>query len=188
MRWLVFLIAALLATALDLGLSGAMTLRTMGFLTPSFAAILVAYIALLGRADHVLWGAWVVGMLADLSPGSAEGPQQVFIIGPHALGYVLAAWILLTVRSMVFRQRIMTLCVCTVICGSCAGIATVVVGLVRYWLPFTGGAVVPFGLGDLGHEIGDAIYSGLLAIPVGWLLFQTMPLWRFDYGVGRRTA
>ena len=63
-----------------------------------------------------------------------------------------------------------------------------VVGLVRYWLPFTGGAVVPFGLGDLGHGIGDAIYSGLLAIPMGWLLFQTMQLWRFDYGVGRRSA
>jgi hypothetical protein len=188
MRWTIFLVAALLATALDLGLAGAMTLRTLGFLTPSFAAILVAYIALLGRFDHVLWGAWFVGILADLSPGSTEGQELVFIVGPHALGYVFGAWILLTIRSMVFRQRVLTLGTCTVVCGFSAGLGTVVVGLVRYWLPFTGGAVVPFGLGELGHAFGDALYSGILAIPVGWLLFQTMPLWRFDYGVGRRSA
>ncbi|MEE3001518.1 MAG: hypothetical protein VX908_02355 [Planctomycetota bacterium] len=188
MRWLVFMIAALLATALDLGLASAMTLRTLDFLTPSFAAVLVAYTALHGRADHVLWGAWVIGVLADLSPGSAEGAEAIYIIGPHALGYVFGASVILTIRSMVFRHRVLTLSACTFACVLSTGLATVLTGIIRFWLPFTGGAVVPFGLGELGHSFGDALYSGLLAIPAGWVLFQTMPLWRFDYGVGRRTA
>lgn len=188
MRWLVFIIAAAIAVALDMGMASAMTLRSLGFVTPSFAGCLVAYMALFGRTDHVLWGAWFLGVLTDLSPGSTEGQELVFIIGPHALGYVLGAWIILNIRSMVFRHRIFTLCVCTMICVLSAGFLVVVIGIVRFWLPFTGGAVVPFGLKELVQFVGDAIYSGLLAVPFGWLLFQVMPLWRFDYGVGRRTA
>ena len=88
MRWIVFIVAACLAVALDMGLSGAMTLRTIGFITPSFAGCLVAWIALFGRPDCVLWGAWVLGLLCDLTPGSMEGQGLVFIIGPHALGTV----------------------------------------------------------------------------------------------------
>ena len=106
MRWIVFIVASCLAVALDMGLSGAMTLRTLGFITPSFAGCLVAWIALFGRADCVLWGAWILGVLTDLTPGSMEGSQLVFIVGPHALGFPLGAWLVLTIRSMVFRQRV----------------------------------------------------------------------------------
>ncbi len=188
MRWFVFIVAACLAVALDMGLSGAMTLRTIGFITPSFAGCLVAWIALFGRPDCVLWGAWVLGLLCDLTPGSMEGQGLVFIIGPHALGFPLGAWVVLTIRPMVFRDRILTLAVCTMLCVLAAGFVMTVIGLVRYWLPFAGGEVVPFGFGELLRVAGDAVFSGVLAIPVGWLLFQLMPLWRFDYGVGRRAG
>lgn len=186
MRWIVFIVASCLAVALDMGLSGAMTLRTLGFITPSFAGCLVAWIALFGRADCVLWGAWILGVLTDLTPGSMEGSQLVFIVGPHALGFPLGAWLVLTIRSMVFRQRVLTVSLCTMLCVLCSGFVMTAIGLVRYWLPFAGGEVVPFGLGELFTTLGDSIFSGVLAIPVGWLLFQLMPLWRFDYGVGRR--
>jgi cell shape-determining protein MreD len=188
MRWMVFIVAACLAVALDMGLSGAMTLRTLGFITPSFAGCLVAFIALFGRTDCVLWGAWILGLITDLTPGSMEGSQLVFIIGPHALGFTLGAWIILTIRSMVFKNRILTVAVCTMLCVLSSGFVMTIIGLVRYWLPFTGGEVVPFGLGELARVTGDAILSGVLAIPVGWVLFQLMPLWRFDYGVGRRST
>ena len=75
-----------------------------------------------------------------------EGRDLVFIVGPHALGYVFAgAWVVLTIRPMVFRQPILTLAVCTMVCVLAAGFVATCIGLVRYWLPFAGGEVVPFG-------------------------------------------
>lgn len=188
MRWLVFVIAAFLAIALDSGFSSIFTLRGAWFLTPSFAACLLAFVALLGPPVVVIWAAWLLGLLADLSPGLGEAGGSLHVIGPHALGYPLGAWLVLNFRGWMFRRRITTIALLTFVCVLASGIVQIIIGILRFWMPWAGGELVPFGLGEILHECGNAAYSMILAIPVGWLLLQTIPLWRFDYGTSRRSG
>ncbi|MCH2152134.1 MAG: hypothetical protein MK089_02215, partial [Phycisphaerales bacterium] len=110
------------------------------------------------------------------------------VIGPHALGYVLGAWIVLSFRTYMFRRRVLTVALMTAVVVLAAGVTQIAIGILRFWLPWAGGELVPFGAGELLHEFGNAAYSMLLAIPVGWLLLQTIPIWRFDYGTSRRSG
>ncbi|MDG2424837.1 MAG: rod shape-determining protein MreD [Phycisphaerales bacterium] len=188
MRWLVFIIAALIAVGLDSGFSGIFTLRGAGFLTPSFAACLLAFVALLAPPVSVIWAAWFLGLLADLSPGLGEAGGGIQLIGPHALGYPLGAWVVLNFRTWMFRRRVLTISLLTFLCVLVAGLVQTAIGILRFWLPWAGGELVPFGAGEMLHETGNAAYSALLAIPLGWILIQTLPLWRFDYGTSRRSG
>ena len=180
------MIAAILAVALDSGFSGIFTLRGAGFLTPSFAACLLAFVALLGPPVVVIWAAWFLGLLVDLSPGLGEAGGGIQVIGPHALGYPIGAWVVLNFRTWMFRRRVVTISLLTFLCVLVAGLVQTIIGILRFWLPWAGGELVPFGAYEMMHEAGNAAYSALLAIPVGWILLQTFPLWRFDYGTSRR--
>ena len=186
MRWLVFVIAAFMAVAAGFRFQQYLHPSGAWFLTPSFAACLLAFVALLGPPVVVVWAAWILGMLADLSPGLGESGGGLHVIGPHALGYPLGAWLVLNFRTWMFRRRVTTVAMLTFVCVLAAGVVQIVIGILRYWLPWAGGELVPFGLGEILHECGNAGYSAILAIPVGWLLLQTLPLWRFDYGTSRR--
>ncbi|MCH2133048.1 MAG: rod shape-determining protein MreD [Phycisphaerales bacterium] len=188
MRWLVFIVSAIVAVALDTGFSTVFTLRGAWFLTPSFTACLVAFTALMAPPVAAIWAAWLVGMLVDLSPGVGEAAGSLHVIGPHALGYALGAWIVLNLRIYMFRRRVLTVALLTFLCVLAAGLVQVAIGILRFWMPWAGGELVPFGAGEMLHEAGNAAYSALLAIPVGWVLLQTVPLWRFDYGTSRRSG
>lgn len=188
MRWFVFIIAAILAVALDSGFSSVFTLRGGWFLTPSFAACLLAFVALLAPPVVVIWAAWFLGLITDLSPGLGEAGGSLHVIGPHALGYPLGAWLILNMRTWMFRRRVVTISLLTFLCVLAAGLVQITIGILRFWLPWAGGELVPFGAGEMLHEVGNAAYSALLAIPVGWVLLQTLPLWRFDYGTSRRSG
>ena len=188
MRWLVFVIGAVIVVGLDSGFSSIFTLRGAGFLTPSFAACLLAFVALMAPPITVIWAAWLLGLMVDLSPGLGEAGGSLHVIGPHALGFPLGAWIVLNFRLWMFRRRVLTIAMLTFLCVLVAGLVQTAVGILRFWLPWAGGELVPFGMGEIVHEAGNAAYSALLAIPVGWLLLQTLPLWRFDYGTSRRSG
>ncbi|MCH2153765.1 MAG: hypothetical protein MK089_10540, partial [Phycisphaerales bacterium] len=67
MRLMVFIIAAIIAVALDTGFASVFTLRGAWFITPSFVACLMTFTALLAPPSTVLWCAWFLGILMDLS-------------------------------------------------------------------------------------------------------------------------
>ena len=186
MRWWVFVLFTVLAVGLDNGFGSVFTLRGAWFLAPSFAGCLVAFIALSAPAPTVVWAGWFVGLLIDLSPGLGEAVGSLHVIGPHALGFALGAWLVLTLRIYVFRRRVLTVAMLTFAVVWAAGVVQVLLGIVRFWLPWAGGELVPFGIGELLHATGNAAYSALLAIPVGWMLIQSISIWRFDYGTTRR--
>ena len=188
MRWTVFFIVAIIAVSLDTGFASVFTLRGAWFLTPSFVACLVTFMALLAPKASVLWCAWLLGILMDLSPGLGEAAGSMHVVGPHALGYVLGAWIVLSFRTYMFRRRVFTIALLTTVVVLAAGLTQIAIGILRFWLPWAGGELVPLGAGEVLHEFGNAAYSMLLAIPVGWLLLQTIPIWRFDYGTSRRSG
>lgn len=183
MRWLPFAFAAVLAAALDSSdLMGLFTLRGLGSLTPSLSAVLAVFVALFAPRTVALWAAWCLGLLADICP-----PHEAVTIGPFALGYVFGAYAVIQVRTLVFRRRILTMAVLTVISLVAVGVVSVGIGTLRSWYPGAPAAWADYRpLSELGRSVGIAIYSGLFAVPAGWLLMRTQPLWGFQHATDRR--
>ena len=130
------------------------------------------------------------GMAIDLtSQHSVGGNRVVYLVGPHTLGFLAAGWMVVRGRTMVFRRRPLTIGVMTLGCVLIAQVIILVVLVVRSaeWYP---GGVIHWTDTTLGIEVLRrtliAVYSGLFAIPAGWLLVRTIPLWGFQ-AVSHRT-
>lgn len=175
MRWAVFAIFAFAALVIQLSLSNVLTLHALRSISPDVVAALAVFIALFASRSAVLWGCWILGLLVDLAPA---GDGSAFrIIGPHALGYAAGGYLVLQLRTMVFRRRALTVGFLTALALIAASLVAVMLLSIRCWYP----EAAPYGpLSDLGRRMLIALYSGLIAIPLGWALGKTIPLWGFQ--------
>jgi rod shape-determining protein MreD len=174
----IFAVIGVMSLAIDRSrLMDLPTLWGLGQVRPSVAAVVVAYVALLAPRSHVLWAAWLLGLIADLV---APAPSVV-LVGPLALGFVAGAFAVLHARVAVFRRRVLTLAAMTGLLLLVAGAVAVVLETVRSWYPAT---PAPWDthrpLAESARALGRAVYSALLALPVGWLLFKTYRWWGFE--------
>lgn len=185
MRWWVFLLMATIAVGLDSGLAGVFTLRGLGHATPGFSACLLAFIALQARPHLALWAAWVIGLLLDLSPGSAGAAGGVVVIGPHTLGCVAGAWGVLLLRNVVFRRRIVTVAVVSGLVMASIGLVAAAVETVRWWMPWTNALAPPPPALRLATITASSVYTMLVGLPVAGVLLLTLRWWRFDAAPGR---
>ncbi len=191
MRWVVFVIFAYIFLALETGASQIPALNSMGGVSPSFLLCFVVFLALFAPRVIALWMFWLLGLLVDISTGLfREGGGIVFIAGPHALGYVIGGLLLLQLRSLVFRERVLTIVLLTLLCGLVVSVVTVGIFVVRSWYPESLGTVYfeTSATKALLQRFIAVLYSALLAIPVGWLLVRTLPLWDFQIARKRRSA
>ena len=190
MRWPTFIIFAFVGIVLETSLRRMFVLESFGHISPSFVACLVVFIALFAARHSALWGAWILGILMDLNnPFPRTGLNEpLFVLGPYALGYLFAVVLILQVRSMVFRRRLITIAVLTGIGIIAASLVAVAFYVVRSWYPEAAAIEYPIERGalrELGQRAGVALYSALLAIPFGWLLRSSMPLWGFTGMISR---
>jgi rod shape-determining protein MreD len=184
MRWPVFAIFAFAAVVLQLSTRSALRLYSLGSITPDLVACLIVFIALFAQRTSTLWACLLLGLAMDLSPSGADAAP---VIGPYALGYVFGGYIILQLRTMVFRRRAITLGFLTALCVAATSVVVVAIIAIRSWYP--GSPALPHGaLGELLYRFAEAVYSGLIGIPVGWLLCLTLPLWGFQAASPRRTA
>ena len=182
MRWGAFLIFAALALVFDEGLGEVLAIHKLGNIRPSLCGVVAAFVALSAPRRAALWACFVLGLLLDLSnPLSMSGPRIVHLIGPYTLGFVAGGRLVIQGRSMVFRRRALTIGVMTCLCVMTVHVVAVTLLVIRTWYP--GGPVYWTDSGAAGALLERfliAIYSGLFAIPAGWLLVRTMPLWGFQ--------
>jgi len=178
MRWLVFAIAAYLALGLEVGLR---PLLVVGNATPGVVLILLVFIATAATPGVTVAAAVVLGVLLDLStPWPASGVADTVIVGPHALGMTLAAYMLLQVRTMLFRESPLTLACLTLVAGLFLHLAVVFLLTARGFPMPLAEPVPQFNpAGQLAHRFFDLLYTTLAAIPIGWLLLRTEPIWQF---------
>ena len=193
MRWPVFLVSAYVVLALTRGLPDLLALPSLGGITPSFAAVLAVFIALFAGRSAALWGCFFLGLLIDLAvhdyPRIGVTAHGLCVPGPYALGYTAGALIVLQVRTIVFRRRIITLAFLSLVQVLVATLVTTIVFLLRDWIDEeilypTSESVI----GTIMQGIGSAVYTALLAIPMGWLLLQTAVLWRFPAAAQTRSG
>lgn len=190
MRWPVFLIVAFIIVAIDTSFIGVLQLQALRGIAPSLTIALVVFICLFASRISALTGSLMLGVLIDLcSPLEMTGGlETLHLIGPHGLGFLFAGYLVVQMRTMVFRQRAVTVGVLSIIAWTAVALVAVTIYMIRSWYgegvsyPTTGGAA-----GELLRQIGIAIYSGLVAIPFGWVLLATTPAWGFQAYHVRRT-
>ncbi|MFI4917596.1 MAG: hypothetical protein ACIAS6_13965 [Phycisphaerales bacterium JB060] len=174
MNWPVFAILAYLTLGLERGLRDALAI---GPVQPSFLMALGAYIALSAPPMHAIWACLAIGLALDLTGGwpMLAGAAQP-LIGPYALGCVLMAQVVLTLRGKLVRHHLATLAMLTLF-GVVASQLVVVVMLTIQKLT---GAPLAFEPGrELLIRFGAAGYTALVALPLGLLLIAAAPLLGF---------
>jgi cell shape-determining protein MreD len=177
----VFLIVLLLTLALEMSLKRVFVFNDFANVAPSFVIVLLVYLALLAPRMQVMWAALLMGVLLDLSdPLQAPGGEIVYLIGPHAIGSVFAAFLIVQMRVVVFRQRLITMIVFVLLAFLAANVIRVLLLGVRGWF----GEALVWGGGSVGGELLRvllvAVYSCVLAVPIGWLLLKSTPMWAFQ--------
>lgn len=189
MRWGVFLVFALIAVALD---TSFLSVFAIGDIVPQLSPLVAIFVCLGAPRTSAMWACLLLGLVIDLcSPAIDPQLRAVHLVGPHALGYLFAANLVLPLRSMVFRRNPLTLGVLAAIFSFSSALVVVAIWSIRGWYP---DAPVVFGghsaLGELGRAGLRALSCGVIAIPVGWLLVRTAPIWGFRDGGqrGRRLA
>jgi cell shape-determining protein MreD len=192
MRWPIFIITAFVFLALDASFLGVLTLPAVGGIAPSMLIVLVVFVALFASRFSALSAAMLLGAMADLTlPARPHGHVEagMYVIGPHALGFLLAAYLVVQLRTMVFRQRVITLSALSLTGAMTAALVAIAIYIVRSWY---GEATVYPTDPSAGHELlrqaGVALYTALLAIPLGWVLLASTPVWGFQSGQPRRSA
>lgn len=182
MRLVVFLVAAVGAVVLDVSFLDGLAPDEARLIRPSLSAVVAVFLALTAPRMTALWAGFALGLLLDLS-WPVLGPERrvLYLVGPYTLGYVAATWLAVRSRPVLFRQRALTIGVVTVGFVLVVHLVVVTLYLVRSLHPAGGVSWTDVSMGrSLGARVLCAFYSGIVAVPVGWLLVKSLPLWGFQ--------
>jgi len=186
MRWPIFLIFAFIALALDSSLVSIMTLHRMDSIAPHIVIVLAVYICLFASRLSALAACLLLGVMMDLTL-PPPGAQAVYVIGPYGLGLLFGGYLILQLRTMVFRQRAVTIGVLSFAATIAMAIVMIAIYMIRSW--YGEGVAVPIAdsaVWELIRHVGIAIYTALVGVPLGWVLLATYPLWGFQAYHSRR--
>lgn len=185
MRWTIFAIFAYLALALDLGFASLLQMEIAhGLVAPSFVFILMVYIAANSPPREARISAIILGLLVDLTwPHPLAQQASAIVIGPAALGFLLGAILTIQLRSLVYRRHPLTMGLLTFIAGCCAYLPIIFLLLLRRLVGQLSGSsqVIEWHAADqLVHFFLVSVYSGLAAVPAGYILDRISPLFGFQ--------
>ncbi len=182
MRWLAFALFAIVFLGLELGVRGALALggRTVA---PSFVMVLAVFVCTSAPSRQSLWAALALGICLDLTNPIevVDQARTITLLGPHSLGYVLAAQLTLTMRGLVFRRNPLTIAFLSLLAAAIASIVFVAIMTLRSafdpidWHPTT----------ELFQRFASALYTGGLALVISPLLLLGMPLLGISGGTSR---
>ncbi|QQE11240.1 hypothetical protein JD969_17350 [Planctomycetota bacterium] len=178
MNWVIFAIIAYLFLAMQVGLRTLIALpESFGGMAPSLLLILGVYICLTARSHIALWAMLALGLTTDLI--TTLNPDST-IIGPAAIGYLLAGFTILQMRGLVFKESVFTLALLTFAAGVFACITITAFYKLR---------TIPWLAGDASDNWDTAnqlyryfmmvLYTTALAFPLGFILYKITPIFRF---------
>lgn len=124
MNRLVVVLVGWVVVGLEMGLKSSLSVRLGSYeAAPSFVIPLVIFIAICAPNAQALWAALGLGFVMDLVATRALGAGTVTIVGPYAIGFVLAAQLVLVIRGVVIRRNPLTLMVLSILGGLVCHIA-----------------------------------------------------------------
>ncbi len=106
MNWLVAGLLSWLLLGMELGLRPELRLGRTD-IAPSFIFCLVTFIAMAGPAASARWAALAAGLVMDVISGLPvkDSGAEAYLLGPHALGYLLGCQLVLTLRGVMIRHN-----------------------------------------------------------------------------------
>lgn len=180
MRWIFFAILAYVMLALQTGLSSLLVVGDR--VSPSLLFILGIFISVYAPAATTLWAMLILGLLTDLIfPIQANGPVLDFVLlGPNAIGFVLAGWTGLQLRG-IFRRSLPGI-VATIFVASFFAHLFVVATLTVRGMPW------PIAESIFGWSAADEllrrfwcmIYTTAMSIPLIYFLGGLIRLFHFS--------
>ncbi|MBO6512851.1 MAG: hypothetical protein JJ974_02650 [Phycisphaerales bacterium] len=153
---------------------------------PSIVLPLLVFVALYAPRKHALWSAIVLGVSMDLlNPINHTNGAPVTLIGPYALGNLLAAQFIFSVRGMVIRRNPLTIAVLSLLASLIAEILVVAIVTLRYlagddiqWSPKEALMV---------HTL-SSVYTSVGALFLSFIFFALTPAFGFHTTVPTRFA
>ena len=167
MNWFVFGILAWLSIGLDAGFADVFQPFSMP-IAPSFAHVLVVFVALWASPRHAYAAALIVGAAQDFIapvPMSPDSARDVVVLGPHALGAALGVSLVVNLRSVMIRRSVLSMFIMTIFAVALLEIVVSATLAVRSIYP--GGIYYPNPSRELLFGLGSALYSALLAVVLG---------------------
>ncbi len=171
MRWVPFFIFAYLFVLVQTTLGKILTLErlSIGPVGPDLLVLFAVFLALNVRnvTDAMLTG-WVLGLLIDLT--TAGGLATC--VGPMAILFALAMWILFSLREAIFHNRaVPQMILAAMFCLLTHGLWVFVQSLLAE------GAISASTYGRMLLQVGiSAVYTGLL-MPLGYFLLSRCRGW-----------
>lgn len=177
MRSSVFLAALIACLLLD---SAFLQVLSVGGVRPWFFPVLLAFISFNAGKRAAWWGALGMGVAYDLASPMALGNHATFVVvGPNALGCLLAAAAAIPLRGVVFKRNPVAVAVLSGALLVVHQIGWFAVWTLRGWL----GDPVPWTVGHVGGAMLDAVwaagYTALVGVPVCLALDRLEWLWGF---------
>ena len=180
MRWIVLILLGWAGVLLQttFGEVWAIDRMAIGSIAPDLLACLAVFCTLyVDRAANAMIAAWILGLMLDLA--TAGGPG-VAVVGPMAISYCIVARGLFSIREALFRRRIST-----------RMLLTLVFCLATHPLWVTVQSILAMGVTGWGEYLRMlvqalciSIYTALVAPLVFWLLDKAAS-WLLVAPVGR---
>ena len=177
MNWLSFGIAAYLFVSLQSGLT---PIWTVAGTTPNLLLILAVFVGVSAGRTTVMWAFLVIGVLLDLLPGPFSD-QDLVLVGPHAVGYLVGAYAVLQLRNLLFKDSVPTIVLLVFAVGGFAALVETVLYAFR-GLPWLAHQPLADDWGAtrlLVRRLEELVYTAVLAVPLGIVLRSTRKVWGF---------
>lgn len=185
MNWAFFAIVGWIALGLDLGLRDALAVGSSG-VAPSFVIAFLVVIAMHAPKREALWAGLILGLALDLTragvSASAGGATTIAIIGPAALGGLLAAQLIVTIRAMMMRRSPLAAAAMGFAAALLANLVVAGVLTARSWYD---PAIDVSAAAELASRLGSSLYTGLITPVMAILLAPVAPIFAFTPGVAR---
>ena len=174
MNWVVALVVSYVLLGLEMGLREFLRLGP-STAAPSFVIPLVVFVALMAPPLPAMWMAVLLGLTIDLA--TPRGEAAAIVAGPHALGFLAAAYTVLTVRAVLLRRNPLTLMLVSGLAAAIAGLVVVAIFAVRM-LYADAHSFRP--LGELGYRMLGALLTMLTGLGLSAVLFPMQSWFGFQ--------
>jgi len=185
MNWFVFAFVSWITFGLELALQPTLDAGSRG-VHPSMVIPLMVFAALYAPRKQALWSAIVLGVLMDLvSPMSRIDGGIAIIVGPHALGFLLACHFILAIRGSLIRRNPLTLVMISVAASFIAQILVIAIFTAR---DLGTNPLIWDASDQLVERSFSSLYTAISALALSIVFFALAPAFGFHSSVPTRFA
>jgi cell shape-determining protein MreD len=172
-----------LCLGFETGLKPTLAIRLGGVeAAPSFVVPLAVIVALCAPAGQALWACLVLGLFMDLTaPHALSTTENITILGPYAIGFLLAGQFVVAIRGLVIRRHPLTAAILSVLAAGLMQIVATALLTAHHFLD----PLVWSPSAELWSRLLAALATGVTGLLVSIVVLPMAPLLGYQAGVHR---